>query len=161
MNSSRALYIYPDFNLFHTNTHLNSLGSIQHMHPYLAQSTNSIHSQRVMSGTQLWWTNPQMTTKQWRVSNSQPYDCVSCILPTAPSQLYNRRGLFGQVGILTHAISLTQNVAVTHLLVYSYQDICLGQGITIIYVQTSKHHRRIKRNNNHSVCGYPSIRTKE
>ena len=28
-----------------------------------------------------------MTTWQWRDSNSQPYDCGSCILTTAPSQL--------------------------------------------------------------------------
>ena len=35
------------------------------------------------------WTNPQMTTWQWRDSNSQPYDCESCILTTAPSQLDN------------------------------------------------------------------------
>ena len=36
--SSRAHY-YPDFDLFHTNTHLNSPGSIQHMQPNLAQRT--------------------------------------------------------------------------------------------------------------------------
>ena len=28
------------------------------MQPYLAQSTNSIHSQRVMSGTQFWLSEP-------------------------------------------------------------------------------------------------------
>ena len=28
------------------------------MQPYLAQRTNSIHSQRVMSGTQLWLSEP-------------------------------------------------------------------------------------------------------
>ena len=57
---SRAteLPCYPDFDLFHTSTHLNSPGSIQHMQPYLAQHTNSIHSQRVMSGTQLWLSKP-------------------------------------------------------------------------------------------------------
>ena len=32
---------------------------------------------------------PQMTTWQWRDSNSQPYDCESCILTTAPSQQHN------------------------------------------------------------------------
>ena len=55
-----TVHYYPDFDLFHSNTHLNSPGSCCHI---LAQRTNRTHSQRVMSGTQLWLSEP---IPKWR-----------------------------------------------------------------------------------------------
>ena len=88
-----ALYMYcPDFD--HTNTHLNSTRSIQHMQPYLALITNCKHSQPVMSGTQLWLSEPipndsgdEARTRNLMITSpaSKPlrhHSWITCLCPT-------------------------------------------------------------------------------
>ena len=79
LSALNALHIITLTSTCFIPTHTSTPGEHTAHAAILAQRTNPTHSQRVMSGTQLWLSEP---IPKWRHGSGG-----SCILTTAPSQL--------------------------------------------------------------------------
>ena len=77
------------------------------MQPYLAQSQNCLHSQPIMSGTQLWLSEP-IPNDDTVVTGLElaTYDYGSCILTTAPYIFYSVPIEAGRLAEYIHNVTI-------------------------------------------------------
>jgi len=97
-----TIIIIPDSDLFQSNTHLNSPGSIHHMLLYWC-STNHAHYHHILPGTHLWLSHPVTTWQHCSggTSNPRPFGYGSYTLTNC--------------AITVRRVIITQSLVANHL----------------------------------------------